>query len=188
MKKNKLWMVLAVVVVLLMVSAGPAHADGKKGHHREFGGEQVMALNIDLETNANLYGCDEISWFGTIDLYGRTYGMALYSISSNVGDDDLLHYEEGWRIFTGKFRVKDGELRRCSPGRLLASGTDTGVWNTTTGEFESTGTVDYARGRLRKWDGKTVMQDGVAPQPVSVAGLDGVPGLIGQLRLVPEHD
>lgn len=187
MTKRRLWIALALGLVLLMVSAVPADAGGRKGDHRRFGGEQVMALNIDLETNANLYGCDEISWFGTIDLYGRTYGMALYPISSNVGDDGLIYYEEGWRIFTGKFRVEDGEIRRCHPGRVLAAGTDTGVWDISTGEFESVGSVEQARGRLRRWDGKSVTQDGVAPQPVTVAGLEGVPGLIGKLQLEPSH-
>lgn len=152
-----------------------------------FGGEQVMALNIDLATGAHVYGCDEISWFGTIELYGKTHGMALYSISGGVEADGLFHYEEGWRIFTEKFSVKDGELMDCDPGRLLAAGTDVGVWDTSTGKFESVGTVDDATGRFRSWFGTTVMQDGVAPQPVSVAGLHNVPGLIGGLWLEPSH-
>ena len=184
---KKLWAVLTAALLLVLVSAAPAHSHGPREEHRRFGGEQVMALNIDLETNAILYGCEDISWFGTIELYGRTYGMALYAISSTVGDDGVLHYEEGWRIFTGKFRVKDGEIKRCAPGRILAEGTDVGVWDISTGEFESTGTVDFARGRLRRWSGRTVTQDGIAPQPVSVARLTGRsrPGWRAAARLTP---
>ena len=181
--KRRMWIVLGVAVATLMASAAPALAQGREEHHRPFGGEQVMALNVDLETGANLYGCEEISWFGTIDLYGRTYGMALYSISGEVGEDGLYYYQEGWRIFTGKFRVKDGELKRCHPGRVVAAGVDSGVWDISTGYFESVADVDYAIGRFRSWYGKTVMQNGFAPQPVSVAGLEDVPGLIGELWL-----
>lgn len=150
-----------------------------------FDGAQVMALNIDLATGAHLYGCDEISWFGTIELYGKTHGMALYSISGGVQADGLYHYEEGFKIFTEMFSVMDDELMDCHPGRLLVEGADVGVWDTSTGEFESEGSVDYAKGRFRSWYGTTVMQDGVAPQPVSVAGLHNVPGLIGELWLEP---
>ena len=182
MTKSRVWIALLIAAALLTVLATPTEAHGRSGHHRPFGGEQVMVLNLD-DAGANLYGCDEISWFGTIDLYGKTYGMALYSISGQVADDGLFHYEEGWRIFTGKFRVKDGELKRCHPGRVVAAGTDEGVWNMSTGYFESVGSVDDARGRFKHWFGKTVIQDGVAPQPVSVAGLEDVPGLKGQLWL-----
>jgi len=187
MKKSRSWFVFVAAMALLLVPAAPALADGNHGHHRSFGGEQVMALNVDLATDANVSGCEEISWFGTIELYGRTYGMALYSISGGVEDDGLFHYVEGWRIFTGKFRVKDDELKHCAPGHLVAAGVDIGVWDITTGEFESEGSVDYATGRFRSWYGKTVGQNGVAPQPVSVAGLENVPGLIGKLWLEPSH-
>ncbi len=183
MRKSRWWIALGAAVALSVAPAASATAHGNHGHQRPFGGDQVMALNVDQATGENLYGCDEISWFGTIELYGRTYGMALYSISGEVGDDGLYYYEEGWRIFTGKFRVKDGELRRCAPGRVLAAGTDAGVWDFATGEFESEGSVDSVRCRFRSWYGQTVRQDGVAPQPVTVAGLENVPGLIGQLWL-----
>lgn len=185
MKKNRLLGAFVAALALSMVPAAPTIAQGNQAADRPFGGEQVMALNIDLATDANLYGCEEISWFGTVELYGRTYGMALYSISGGVGDDGLFHYVEGWRIFTGKFQVKDGELKKCAPGTVMAAGVDTGTWDIATGEFESEGTVDYAKGRFRSWYGTTVGQDGVAPQPVSVAGLEDVPGLIGGLWLVP---
>lgn len=183
MNKNRMWMASVAAMALLMLPATSATADGNQGSHRPFGGDQVMALNVDLETDANLYGCEEISWFGTIELYGRTYGMALYGVSGGFEDDGLYHYVEGWRIFTGRFQVKDGELKHCAPGSVMAAGVDIGVWNIATGAFESQGSVDYAKGRFTSWYGMTVGQDGVAPQPVSVAGLENVPGLIGELWL-----
>ena len=76
-------------------------------------------------------------------------------------------------------------MTECDPGRVVAAGTDVGVWDIVTGEFESEGSVDDATRRFTTWYGMTVMQDGVAPQPVSVAGLHNVPGLIGHLWLEP---
>jgi hypothetical protein len=109
--------------------------------------------------------------------------MALYPIDFYIDADGLAHYEEAWQIFTGKFKVKDGELKRCAPGVVLAAGVDEGVWDVATGEFESFGTVDYASRRLRHWEGHTVRQDGVTGPGVSVAGVEDAYGLIGSLEL-----
>ena len=178
---RRLLVVLTVVAALLVALAAPATA---KAHH-PFGGEQVMVLNIDLVTGEHLYGCDDISFFGTVELRNRTFGMALYSISANYDDQGNNHYEEGWRIFTGKFRVKDGQIKDCDPGRAVAGGTDVGLWTAATQYFVSEGSVDFARGPFRRWFDKTVMQDGYAPSVVTVAGLDDVIGLVGNLWLEP---
>lgn len=179
--KRKLITLLAVVAVMSVMMAAPVSADGPR--HHPFGGEQVMVLNQNDDGSLGLYGCEDISWFGTIELYGHTLGMALYSMGGYDGDDGLFHYKEGWRIFTGKFKVKDGQLKRCEPGALLAAGVDEGVWEMETGEFESYGTVDYASPRLRHWTGRTVYQDGVTGPGVSVSGVEDAFGLIGSLQL-----
>ena len=183
MKNSRFWVVFAAAMALLMLPTAPAAADADHGTSRPFGGEQVMVLNIDLDTGANLYGCEEITWFGTIELYGRTYGMALYSVYGEVEADDLYHYRETWRIFTGKFQVKNDELKQCTPGSIMASGVDEGIWYVPA--FESSSGVQYAAGRFTSWYGMTVGQDGVAPVPVSVAGLEDVMGLDGRLWLEP---
>lgn len=175
--------IIAVVATLSVVMAAPASAHGEHRGHRPFGGEQEMVLNIDLATGEHIYGCDEISWFGTVELYGRTFGMALYSFSSEIDENGNNHYEEGWRIFTGKFRVRDGVIKDCDPGRALVGGVDAGLWILDTGYFISEGSVEFARGPFRSWVGKTVMQDGFAPVPVTAAGLEGVLGLVGNLWL-----
>lgn len=178
---RRLLTLLTVVAALSVVMATPASAGTSHRGHRPFGGEQVMVLNQNDDGSFGRYGCDGISWFGTIELYGKTYGMALYPISSYV-EGDTLYYEEGWKIFTGKFKIKDGELKRCRPGRVLAAGVDEGVGSFVTGEFESYGTVDYASRPFRCWRNRTVYQQGVT-QPISAFGLENVLGFYGSLQL-----
>lgn len=181
-KMRRLLTLLTVVAAVSAAMAAPASAEAHQGH-RSFGGEQVMVLNEKPEGGLGLYGCEEISWFGTIELHGRTFGMALYPIDGYDGDDGLYHYEEGWKVFTGKFKVKDGELKRCTPGRVIASGVDEGVWALDTGAFESFGTVEYATPPLRSWQGQAVHQSGVT-EPIFVKGLGEVFGFYGSLELI----
>ena len=142
-----------------------------------------MVLNEKPDGNLGLYGCEEISWFGTIELYGRTYGMALYPMDGYVDADGLYHYEEGWKIFRNRFKVRDGELRRCHPGKVLASGADKGTWIFETGEFESFGTVEHATWRFRTWHGRSVYQQGVT-EPIMFENLGEVFGFYGTFELL----
>ncbi len=179
---KRLLTLLTVVAALSVVMATPASAGLHPGH-RPFGGDQVMVLNEKPEGGFGLYGCEDISWFGSIDLYGRTYGMALYSLGGYEGDDGLFHYEEGWKIFRGEFKLRDGMLKRCQPGKVLASGVDEGQWSLDTGEFESYGTVDFATWRFRTWQGRTVHQQGVT-ELIIVEDLGEVFGFYGTLELI----
>ena len=133
------------------------------------------------------YGCEEISWFGTIVIDGKTFGMALYSDPGFVGDPG--EYAEDWKIFTGKFKTKDGVLKRCKPGRVLmaryAKGSvDFGDFDPEVGPvppfpFASEGTVDYAARDFKRWEGYAVHQKGLIGPGVSVAGLENVFGFHG---------
>lgn len=159
-----------------------ASTSAERRRDRPFGGEQVMVFNQNEDGSFGLYGCEDISWFGSIELYGRTLGMALYPIEFGIEDDGLLHYEEGWRIFTENFEVKDGKLKRCDPGSVLAAGEDEGVGSYETMRFESYGTVDYVHPTFRSWRDRTVHQEGVI-QPVSFSALEDVSGFYGSLQL-----
>lgn len=181
--KLRLSSLFAIVAVLAVVIAVPASAE--KAHHgdRVLHGDQVMILNIDMATDSpGAYGCEEISWFGTIRIDRTTYGMALYSIESVFDDDGLLYYEEGWQIFTRQFRVKNGELKTCEPGRVLLAGTDVGVGDLAAGWFYSDGVVDYASRPFRKWVGDAVYQDGLFGF-VSVSGVEDAFGFTGSLTI-----
>ncbi len=145
MRRN-LVLSLAIVLVLGLGAAVPA---GAKAPLR---GDQIMVLNQDPVTGAfGLYGCPELSWFGTIELDGETYGMALYPMPGRfTGGGNILHYEEAWKVWTGEFGVtydpvtESFSIDDCTPGDYVLSGTDFGVGNLKTGKFVSNSTVDEA--------------------------------------------
>ena len=92
-----------------------------------------MVLNQDPVTgDFGLYGCQEISWFGSIDIEGTTYGMALYPLPGRLtgGGATILHYEETWKIWTGEFTVSPTgewyEIDTCEPGQVVLAGVDFG--------------------------------------------------------------
>jgi hypothetical protein len=148
-------------------------------------GEQVMVLNADPATGElGLFGCPGISWFGTIELAGTTYGMALYPLPGRVtGQGTISHYEEGWRVWTGSFTIDDADksLVSCEPGEVVLSGVDSGIVTLRTGKFRSNGTVDEADDLFAQWRGRRVHQDGIIG-PIEYQGLP-LFGFYGDLRL-----
>lgn len=196
--RRKLLVLLAVMVVLAVVIAAPVSAKKPAPTLR---GDQVMVLNQDLDSGAfGIYGClydsedpvpvETISWFGSIEIEGTTYGMALYPLPGRfTGNGTILHYEEGWKVWTEEFTVSDNTecptgycIDDCTPGEYVLSGTDRGVGSFTTGKFRSNGTVDEAFEPFADWLGRKVHQDGVTG-PVSFDDLVGVVGFEGDLRL-----
>lgn len=182
--RKRLLFVLGMIVVLSLIASIPASADDPSHGHQPPSGDQVMVLNDNPdpygEPMPGLYGCEDISWFGTIVIDGRTFGMALYANPDYVGPPGT--YGEYWKIFTGKFKTKDGMLKRCVPGKVLMAGYDEGVIDFGTFYFESFGTVDDAVGYFKWWDGYTARQDGFIQPGVSVAGLEDVFGLVGSFE------
>ena len=110
--------------------------------------------------------------------------MALYS---DYGDGaPIYEYGEFWKIFTGKFKTKDGVLKRCEPGRVLMAGYAEGYVDFGSGPpffFESEGTVDHATRYFKRWDGYAVHQEGLIGPGVSVAGLKGAFGFHGTFEI-----
>lgn len=180
--KKRLLFVLAIIAAFSLVAATPVSACHKHDRHRHQppSGHQVMVLNADPAGGPlGLYGCEDISWFGTIKIKGKTFGMALYADPGYVGPGVFpgVEYGEGWKIFTGKFRVKDGVLKRCAPGRILMAGYDVGTWDPVGGEFQSDGDIKYATRPFKRWrDGYRVRQSGTTGEGVSVAGVKNAYG------------
>ncbi|MDH3299208.1 MAG: hypothetical protein OES24_01730 [Acidimicrobiia bacterium] len=170
----------AAILMCSVAAVGPAAA---KAPER---GNQVMVLNQDPNTgDFGLFGCPELSWFGTIELAGTTYGMGLYlpgRVTSNV-----LHYEEGWKVWTGSFTLSaDLEsglllLDECEPGEVVLSGLDKGTGSFLQTKFRSNGTVDEAYHPFADWLGRRVHQDGVLG-PIEYQDLPYF-GFYGDLRL-----
>jgi hypothetical protein len=107
--------------------------------------------------------------------------MALYPIRSKI-TDGVMKYKEGWKVFTKKSKVRNGELRDCTPGRVLLAGKDKGVAYLQQFWFESDGTVRRARGQFRDLKGSDVYQYGELG-PVSVARLHNVFGFEGHIEI-----
>jgi hypothetical protein len=183
--KKRLLLVLAMIAALSLIATAAVSANGPNHGHQPPSGVQVMVLNnnpipppVGLPM-PGMYGCEEISWFGTIVIDGKTFGMALYADPIYTGD--WPNYGEYWKIFTGKFKTKDGVLKRCEPGRVLMEGYDEGALTLSDPPmfFESDGTVDYAVGYFKWWLDYDVHQDGWIDFGVSVAGLENVFGFHG---------
>jgi hypothetical protein len=180
---RRLFMALPALVLLLTLAA-IAPVDAKAPER----GDQVMVLNQDLETGEfGLFGCPEIAWFGTIELAGTTYGMALYPLPGRLtGNGTILHYEEEWKVWTGSFDlVPDGSdgfvLEECEPGDIVLAGVDSGVGSFRSPKFRSNGTVDEAYAPFAHWLGRRVHQDGTTG-PIEYQGLPFF-GFYGDLRL-----
>ena len=170
--------VLSASALMFTVAAtGPVDA---KAPER---GDQVMVLNQDPATGGlGLFGCGEISWFGTIELAGTTYGMALYPLPGRTtGQGTILQYEEGWTVWTGPFTITEGFLEYCEPGEVVLSGVDNGTASFRTGKFRSNGTVAEANDPFADWLGRKVHQDGIIG-PIEYQGLPNF-GFYGDLRL-----
>lgn len=177
--RGKLLIFVACLMVAGVVSAGPVTAN------EPLRGDQVMVLNGDLDSpDLGKYGCSEISWFGSIEIDGTTYGMALYPLPGRAtGRDMVLHYDESWKVWSGEFSLSgEGLIEDCEPGAVLLSGTDSGLWTAKNGRFRSNGVVEEAFEPFEDWFGRQVHQDGVIG-PIDFGGLEGVLGFYGDLRL-----
>jgi hypothetical protein len=108
--------------------------------------------------------------------------MALSPLPGRTtGQDTILHYREGWSVWTGSFTIVDGALATCEPGEVILSGVDNGSASFRTGKFRSNGTVDEADAPFAQWLGRRVHQDG-SIGPIEYQGLPVV-GFYGDLRL-----
>lgn len=183
MRRNVVFTAVAVLV-LGAVAVGPVSAE------QPLRGDQTMVLNQDMETGEfGLFGCPELSWFGSIDIDGTIYGMALYPLPGRItGNGMVLHYEEGWKIWTGEFSLTFDPatswyyLDDCDPGEYVLAGTDAGVGIESPAKFTSNGVVDEALDPFAVWLDRRVHQDGILG-PVDFGDLVGVLGFYGDLRL-----
>ena len=176
---RRFFMALTASVALATAASAAGAVDAKTPER----GDQVMVLNQDPVTGEfGAFGCSDISWFGTIELAGTTYGMALYSIEGRfTGNGTVLQYEEGWAVWTGQF-VLDQELKLvdCEPGEVVLAGVDRGT-GSGNDKFRSNGTVDQADDPFSQWLGRRVHQDGVVG-PIEYQDLP-LFGFRGNLRL-----
>jgi hypothetical protein len=166
MKHKMLALIAGLGVSVALVT--PASAD------RPLRGDQLMMANYNES-------CPGIAWYGTLEVDGVTFGMALYFTDTPaVFHGKSYHYVEGFKVFTGLFSETLGT--DCEPGDVVLSGTDAGNSSLANAKFRSMGTVDEATGYFEGWDGRRIYQDGV----VTEVDIEGVPVPVsfeGSLRL-----
>lgn len=135
-------------------------------------------LKGDMELYFNLgFGdphapCPDITWAGTVQLEGVTYGMAFFPTGAkDVGV--VHHFAEIWEIYDTPYTFMGGVLMECTPGEIVLAGTDAG--NTETNDkYRMNGTVEDAFDPLAEWGGHNVHMDGYITWAEIVVGTETI--------------
>jgi hypothetical protein len=148
--RKRFILLLAMLLVLSLAVAVPANAE--------------EPLRGDMELYFNLgFGnpdapCPDITWAGTVELDGVTYGMAFYPTDAkDVGKTH--HFVEDWEIYDAPYEFMGGVLTECSPGDIVLSGTDAGVTSPNS-KYRMNGTVGEAFAPFAEWTGRNVHASG----------------------------
>jgi len=137
-------MVLSVAVALPANAKKPLSGD--------------MELNFNLGYDNPATPCPGITWAGTVELEGTTYGMAFYPTSAkDVGATH--HFDEIWVIYDAPFDFTGGVLTECVPGDIVLAGTDSGVTSPNS-KYRMNGAVGSAFAPFAEWDGRNVHMSG----------------------------
>jgi hypothetical protein len=148
--RKRFILLLAMLMVLSVAVALPATAK--------------EPLSGDMELYFNLgFGnpdapCPDITWAGTVELDGVTYGMAFYPTGAkDVGKTH--HFVEDWEIYDAPYEFMGGVLTECSPGDIVLSGTVAGVTSPNS-KYRMNGTVGEAFAPFAEWTGRNVHMSG----------------------------
>jgi hypothetical protein len=148
--RKRFILLLAMLLVLSLAVAVPANAE--------------EPLRGDMELYFNLgFGnpdapCPDITWAGTVELDGVTYGMAFYPTDAkDVGKTH--HFVEDWEIYDAPYEFMGGVLAECVPGDIVLSGTDVGV-SSPNSKYRMNGTVGEAFAPFAEWAGRSVHMSG----------------------------
>jgi len=159
--RKKLFLLLAAVVALSMLSLAPASA------------EAPLTGPMDLEFNLNFGAegdaCAHITWAGTVELDGALYEMAFIPTGAkDVGT--VHHFWEDWLIYPYdegnlilQFSAGDPRvLVACDPGEIspVLWGTDKGTTGLNS-KYRMNGTIDGANAPFEAWLGRNVHMSGI---------------------------
>jgi hypothetical protein len=148
--RKRFILLLAMLLVLSVAVALPANAE--------------EPLRGDMELYFNLgFGnpeapCPDITWAGTVEIDGVTYGMAFFPTGAkDVGKTH--HFEEAWEIYDTPYPFEGGVLTECTPGDIVLAGTDAGV-SSPNSKYRMNGTVGTAFDPFVDWVGRSVHMGG----------------------------
>lgn len=147
---KRVWAVLAILFVVPLMVAGPADAK------RPLRGEMDLYFNEGFFTGET--GCPVVTWAGSIDIDGVTYGMAFFPTGARQ-TGAAFHFEEIWTVYENPFGFTGGELGACPDGPVVMTGVDSGV--TSPNEtYRMNGVVEESHGDLAAWQGRRVHMSG----------------------------
>ena len=152
--KRKLTVLLALAALIATFSlvAAPVSA----GAEKPISGEMELYFNLGFG-NPDA-PCPGISWAGTVELGGTTYGIAFIPLDAkDVGK--VHHFAEAWVIYDTPFTFTGGVLTECTSGDVVLSGTDAGV-SSPNSKYRMNGTVGEAFAPFVQWDGRNVHMSG----------------------------
>lgn len=157
---RRILLIVALIAALALVAA-PVSA----GADKPISGEMELYFNLgfgsedDPETPADEEApCPGISWAGTVELEGVTYGIAFFPTDAkDVGK--VHHFTENWEIYDTPFAFEGGVLAECTPGGIVLSGTDAGV-SSPNSKYRMNGTVGDAFAPFAQLDGRKVHMSG----------------------------
>jgi hypothetical protein len=151
-KMNKRLLLVVALIAALSLVAAPVSA----GAEKPISGEMELYFNLGFGNSSA--PCPDITWAGTVELEGTTYGMAFFPTGEkNVGQ--VHHFTEVWKIYDTPFTFVGGVLAECASGDVVLSGTDAGV-SSPNSKYRMNGTVGEAFAPFVQWDGRNVHMSG----------------------------
>jgi hypothetical protein len=177
--KRRLALLLVLIVALTVVAAAPAQAEAPAENW-------FMSIYM-VPPGAP---CSDVTWFGTVELEGDTYGMALRTTGEpGVTLGQSYHYKEYNTVYTGFFEVDEatGFLLDCDPGEVVLHGYSEGSSSMPNAKFHANGVVEEAFGPFAGWEGRRIHDSGlltdfvvipdVGPFPTAYTGYFRVNGV-----------
>jgi len=165
--KRRSIVLVALVAALLMASTAPVSAK------TPLRGEMELYFNLGFGDTGT--PCPGITWAGTIELDGATYGMTFTPTGAkDVGR--VHHFWEDWNIYTSPFSFTGGVLTQCTSGDVVLAGRDNGI-TSPNDRYRMNGSVDQAAFPFGAWDGRSVHMSGVINW-IEIPGPDGAPVVV----------
>ncbi|MDX2380582.1 MAG: hypothetical protein QNM02_12595 [Acidimicrobiia bacterium] len=160
--KKMLSMIVAVVAAGALVAA-PVNA----GNQKPLSGPLELEFNgvVCPQTHAPPF----LTWAGTVELNGTTYGFADFPTAPLIEDGKFIYFEEYWTMFSLEEHEAVTPEIACDPTRVVLAGVNDG-WGTPGMTAKADGTVtevadpgpfeDVAPGSRMFWRGRVVGETG----------------------------
>jgi hypothetical protein len=174
--KKKLFLLLAIVVVLSLMIIVPVNA---KKPAPSLSGAMELGFNVGFDRDVvpaypeeDVVCPEGVTWAGTVTLDGVAYGMVFFPIDGGRFTGKARHFVEVWRVYAEPFDFTPGLPLVCPSSDVVLEGTDKGVWApnppkeiddppfVAQAKYRMSGSVHYAAPPFSDWDGRRVHMSG----------------------------